>query len=345
MYNKRIVVDLDDTISATIDRDFENAKPIKQVIEKVNYFYSIGFEIIIQTARGQISCNGDSVAADKKYRLQIESWLESNGVNYHKLDFNKILAQFYIDDKSLTPKVFSNTITEEMRGKSGDYVLRVGDYVYKTTKGAKDELNWYSISESRFTSYKTPKINSLVGETICMEFIEDNKCDKEFTIIPQIKKILSEFSGASVSNGGWDSYIKRVLSHLIKNDLPLNIARELDCWGGIMESESSFSHGDLTLENIIKNDSIYLIDSIFNKSLYSSWLIDLSKLLYSYRSKGRFDEYNYLFNYYINKTGYDQRLFILLESTHWVRVYSYLTNEYEKNRYLKQIKEYDEFFK
>lgn len=345
MYNKRIVIDLDDTICTTKDRDFANSKPKKNVIDKVNYFYSLNFEIIIQTARGQISCKGDYLKADKKYRSQIENWLRINGVKYHELTFNKILAQFYIDDKSLTPYAFSSLKTETMSGKSGDFIIRAGDFVYKTTKKVKDELGWYAISESNFKSYKTPAITSVVGETICMEYVGGNEENKFYSILPHIKSTLNEYKASKIGNNDWSSYVSRVGNHIKKNNLPNNLIKKLIGLEDIMIEESSFSHGDLTLENTIYNGDLYLIDSIFNKEIYSSYLLDISKLLYSLKVNNMNDEYDYLIHYYTEKNDFNTYFLTLLEATHWIRVYSYLKDDYEKEIYLKQIKKYDEFFK
>ena len=41
MYHKRIICDIDDTISITKNRDWENAEPIRNVIDKLNYLYDL----------------------------------------------------------------------------------------------------------------------------------------------------------------------------------------------------------------------------------------------------------------------------------------------------------------
>ena len=65
MHEKTIVTDLDDTLSYTSNRDWENAKPNLLLIDKLNSFYDAGYKIIILTARGQISCRGDREKADR----------------------------------------------------------------------------------------------------------------------------------------------------------------------------------------------------------------------------------------------------------------------------------------
>ena len=70
-YHKCIVCDIDDTISITTSRDWENAEPVWQTINKLNKLYEQGWYIVLLTARGQLSCEGDTLKADKKYRTTI----------------------------------------------------------------------------------------------------------------------------------------------------------------------------------------------------------------------------------------------------------------------------------
>ena len=103
-YN-RYVIDLDDTICYTENRDFENSKPYKEVIDKINELYNKGIEIIIYTARGAKSCNTIK-AREKKYRELTEKWLKKNGVKYTELVFGKMNADYYVDDKNLSIEEF-----------------------------------------------------------------------------------------------------------------------------------------------------------------------------------------------------------------------------------------------
>ena len=103
---KRIVVDVDDTLCTVINRDFANAIPHRDVIDKVNAYYDAGYEIIISTARGQKSCKTPKEMQDKYYNVTKE-WLDNNGVKYHKLDIGyKQNADLYVDDKAITPDGF-----------------------------------------------------------------------------------------------------------------------------------------------------------------------------------------------------------------------------------------------
>ena len=114
-YPKSICVDIDDTISFTLNRDWENAKPNIPLIEKLNKLYDEGWDIWYVTARGNLSCKS-RVEAEERYRPGIEKWFKQYNVKYTGLSFQKILASYYIDDKSITPQNFINLDVKELKG-------------------------------------------------------------------------------------------------------------------------------------------------------------------------------------------------------------------------------------
>ena len=101
------VIDLDDTICFTKNRDFENSKPNIVVINKINELYSKGWEIIIFTARGAKSCI-TLEEREKKYRELTQRWLKKNNVKYTGLIFGKMNADYYVDDKNMSIEEFLN---------------------------------------------------------------------------------------------------------------------------------------------------------------------------------------------------------------------------------------------
>lgn len=96
-----IVVDIDDTISFTHNREFENSEPNKEVIDKINKLYAKGWKIVLFTARGAKSCN-TLEEREQKYRAVTERWLKKNRVNYNELVFGKMNADYYVDDKNMS---------------------------------------------------------------------------------------------------------------------------------------------------------------------------------------------------------------------------------------------------
>ena len=348
-HNKRIVVDFDDTLSVTLNRDFEGAKPIVPTIKKVNEFYENGYEVIILTARGQISCGGNHLKADAKYRKQIEFWLSKNGVKYTELSFNKILAKYYVDDKAIRPDEFAKlSETVLTKGKSGANVTSDGSVVTKTSKSSQNEIYWYNKMSLMKKPFKTPEIYSLVGETIKMEHIDSgeilepedsvkfNKCSLD------IELILKFFKSNNGTSASFDSYIKRVKRHSDKNGLSKHLKNLFIRLGDIrefMDKNSSLNHGDMTLDNIMlgRLNDTYLIDSIYNHDLYSSFIIDIGKLAYDLRLKRNYSGLKDVF-LMCERLGVEPSVLKIIELTHWVRVVSYIKDPKVKSKYINKIK-------
>lgn len=96
-----LVIDIDDTISFTYNRDFDNSVPNQLVIDRINELYDEGWNIILYTARGGKSCK-TLEEKEAKYRLITEKWLLKNNVKYHSLMFGKPNADYYVDDKNIS---------------------------------------------------------------------------------------------------------------------------------------------------------------------------------------------------------------------------------------------------
>jgi len=101
----RFVIDIDDTISFTYNRDFVNSVPNIPVINKINELYDAGWEIILYTARGAKSC-ATLDERKQKYEKVTKDWLERHNVKYHALLFGKMNATRYVDDKAMGPDEF-----------------------------------------------------------------------------------------------------------------------------------------------------------------------------------------------------------------------------------------------
>jgi len=91
-------IDVDGTIcTATKNQEYHKAKPIPQVIAQINKLYDEGHIIKIATARGQAS----GLSFEELTKKQLKKW----GVKYHEF-YSKPSADFYIDDKAMTPWEF-----------------------------------------------------------------------------------------------------------------------------------------------------------------------------------------------------------------------------------------------
>ena len=113
MYNKRIVCDIDDTISFCDNRDWKNAKPNSPVIQKLKSMHDDGWEIYLHTARGSLSAKNPK-DAEEKYSKTITKWMHNHRVPYNKLIFGKPLGAYYVDDKAITPDDFVSLEIEQL---------------------------------------------------------------------------------------------------------------------------------------------------------------------------------------------------------------------------------------
>ena len=164
------VFDIDDTICNNKNRDYENATPFKEIIEKINYLYDNGAKITLYTSRGMVSCNGDLEKIIKKNKDVLERWLQKNNVHYTELVFGKPLGDLYVDDKAMNVKEFARQKFCKLNGHSGYPVIRIGNLVRKemSEDNFKKLSDWYKASEGIANS---PKIISNLYTTMYLEFI------------------------------------------------------------------------------------------------------------------------------------------------------------------------------
>jgi capsule biosynthesis phosphatase len=97
---KIICFDLDGVICITKDGDYNNSKPIRKNIKKINNLYK-KFIITIFTARFMGRTRGNKKLAEnlgKKFTLnQLKKW----NVKYDNFYMGKPRYDYYVDDKSI----------------------------------------------------------------------------------------------------------------------------------------------------------------------------------------------------------------------------------------------------
>lgn len=90
------VVDLDGVVaSLTPNNDYSLATPLQHNISYINRLYDAGHRITLFTARGSTTGRDWHTLT----RQQLTAW----GVRYHELRFGKPAADYYIDDRMLSP--------------------------------------------------------------------------------------------------------------------------------------------------------------------------------------------------------------------------------------------------
>ena len=94
-----IYVDIDETIcESPEDRNYANATPLQERIDRINKLYDEGNRIVYWTARGAVS-GTDWVRVTMD---QFKEW----GVKYHQVKFNKPAYDLFIDDKNINSETY-----------------------------------------------------------------------------------------------------------------------------------------------------------------------------------------------------------------------------------------------
>lgn len=320
---KRIVFDLDDTISFTKKRDWKNAKPNIQLIEKINNLYNSGWQIDIYTARGSLSCSTREEAA-KKYRKGIEEWLEKHKVKYHTLSFNKPLATYYVDDKALTPEEFLDLNLEQLKGGlSGSDIYTDGTLVFKEDHNRIEVNKWFEKAESY--GFKVPKVERIIGNTLIMDYISNDETyfqNNPYKIIGEILTVLDSFKNLSpYSTLSFDTYIQNIQKHLeniseINTNSIIHRLKEFPI-------EFTFGHGDFGVTNLLfSNDGMYMIDPIPYR--FSNYQLDAAKFLASLIiNHYDFEIYNIVYKQLITFLGINDYQLKTLIASELIRVVKY----------------------
>ena len=335
--NISFVFDIDDTICNNKNRDYANAIPIKEVIDKINYLYDNGATIKLYTSRGMVSCNGDIEKIIAKNNDILRRWLAKNKVQYHELIFGKPLGDLYIDDKAMNVRDFKNQEFCELSGHSGYKVIRIGNIVRKemSEENYLKLSNWYQDSEGIANS---PARISNLYSTMYIEYIDGitaSKCLSKKLLNQIIDQVL-KFKDAKKDSFNKDIVINKLLKHKSKDeewnkivDNCIELIKGLD-----LDKYASLSHQDYTLSNIIiKDNKLYLLDSLYDKDA-SSYLLDFAKLKMSLDGyEERFcngkhidKKYSNLLKRRLKRLGIYKQVSIL-EYMHVIRLYNYHENK------------------
>ena len=184
-----------------------------------------------------------------------------------------------VDDKAINVRDFVEQDFKELSGHSGYKVIRLGNLVKKEMSESNyiKLMDWYNASKGIANS---PKITSNLYSAVYMEYIDGenayNCLDKKLLnkIINQILK----FKEVKYKKFDKNILLDKIEKHRnADNTFIINDCKEL-INSLDLKQYASLSHYDMTLVNIIvKNDDIYLLDSLFDKDA-SSYLLDFAKL-------------------------------------------------------------------
>ena len=115
--SKRLIIDLDDTISFTLDGDYRNARVNLPLVIKLREYQEEGFEIVIATSRNMRTFDGNIGKINANTLPIIIEWLEKHNVPYDEIITGKPWCGFdgfYVDDKAVRPDEFVELSYEEI---------------------------------------------------------------------------------------------------------------------------------------------------------------------------------------------------------------------------------------
>ena len=115
---KKIIMDLDDTISSTKNGDYSAAVLDIEVVEKMREYKEMGFQIVIHSARNMRTYDGNLGLINVNTLPTAMRWLDENDVPYDEILMGKPWCGFdgfYVDDKSIRPNEFKELTYEQIK--------------------------------------------------------------------------------------------------------------------------------------------------------------------------------------------------------------------------------------
>ena len=114
---KKIVIDLDDTISITENGKYLESIPNLQVVEKLREYKELGYDIVIHSSRNMRTYNNNIGEINVHTLPVVIDFLNKYNIPYDQIIMGKPwlgYGGFYVDDKSIRPSEFVNKTEEEI---------------------------------------------------------------------------------------------------------------------------------------------------------------------------------------------------------------------------------------
>lgn len=106
---KRIIIDLDGTLTMGVSRDYASATPNEDVIARLREYKQSGFEVAVYTSRNMRTYKDNLGRIIARTTPVIIDWLERHGVPFDELWVGKPWCGhdgFYVDDRAVRPREF-----------------------------------------------------------------------------------------------------------------------------------------------------------------------------------------------------------------------------------------------
>jgi len=114
---KRLIMDLDGTITCGESNNYSEAKPQDAVVRTMREFKEKGFDIVINTARNMRTYEGNVGKINVHTLPVIIAWLEEYDIPYDEIIVGKPWCGhegFYVDDRAIRPSEFTSMRPDEI---------------------------------------------------------------------------------------------------------------------------------------------------------------------------------------------------------------------------------------
>ncbi len=114
---KKLVIDLDGTLTIDSPGPYEQKSPNLDVVEKLRSYHQRGFQICIFTARNMRTYEGEVGKINVHTLPVILEWLDRHSIPYDEVLVGKPwcgTSGFYVDDKAIRPSEFVRYTPEQI---------------------------------------------------------------------------------------------------------------------------------------------------------------------------------------------------------------------------------------
>lgn len=114
---KRLILDLDETVSITENGQYHVSTPIMSMVEIIRKYKNDGFEIVFSTSRNMRTYEGNIGKINANTLPIIIEWLKEHDIPYDEIYVGKPwcgFEGFYVDDKAIRPAEFVNLDYQEI---------------------------------------------------------------------------------------------------------------------------------------------------------------------------------------------------------------------------------------
>lgn len=116
---RRLIVDLDETITLHARSGYAEAEPNLMLIARLREYQAQGFQIVINTSRNMRTFEGNVGLINVNTLPLVLEWLKKHEVPFDEVYVGKPwcgLEGFYVDDRSVRPSEFLRYSLEEIHG-------------------------------------------------------------------------------------------------------------------------------------------------------------------------------------------------------------------------------------